>query len=1206
MHRSHRTEALESLPAVGLLALLLLVALVLPASETSRGLAQYAPLHTVLEVFSITVSGLVFAIGWATTRHVRSLTVATLGCLFLGVALLDLGHTLSYQGMPDFITASGSEKAINFWLAARSLAVGGLLLAAFSRWHLGDTPRRYPLLIGVLLLVLLVHLVVLFHPQLLPRTFVEGQGLTGFKRAYEYALIVLCLLAAGVLLRRLRAPRRFNASALLAAALIMAMSEFFFTLYGNVTDVYNLLGHVYKVVAYGFLYWALFIDTVHQPYQALASSEHQLSATLAALPDLLFEMDTNGRYLAVHTPQHAGLAAPAETLVGRSVQEVMPPESAQICLEALRVAALMGHAQGQRISLPLPDGLRHFELSVARKEGEPGREPVLLVLSRDVTTLAEQQLALEQESRLNQILLGLPALADGLGEEDFLRHALPLVQHLNDSAWVCLRVYEAGQNVARLDLRSDAAPPDWEALAWTAQQTRQLQHSVPSRPPLLALPALEQGQVRLLLGVGRTQAAYGPRDLEGLRILAESLWRLAARRRQELRMRQQQQELDYFFNANRDLFAIWDRQGQLQRVNGALAQLLGLRAGELQGHSLQAHVHPEDRAATEAVLHTLGQDGEADFEHRCLAPDGSAHPVEWRVRVLDDLVYASGRDVGERRAQDAAIRTLSTALTQSPYAVVVTDAQGAIEYANPAFEAMTGYSEAEVMGSNPRLLQSGRTPASTYREMWDRLHAGEPWRGEFINRRKDGSEYTEEALIYPVREPSGRVVNYLAHKEDVSAKRAAVERIQQLSHFDQLTGLPNPALFAQRAQALLTPGHEPVTLIWLDLDNFKAINDSLGHTVGDLLLRETAHRLNGQLREHELLARQSGDAFTLLLPGCSADAAAAHARQLLAALEPPVPLQDQELVIGASLGLAQYPQDGQTLEALLMCAETAMYRVKQEGRNGFRFFDPGMQEHSARALALSASLRHALARQELTVVYQPQQDLHGGGLYGAEALLRWHSAQWGPVSPAEFIPLAESSGLIVPIGDWVLRTVVQQLAQWDAEGLPPLRVAVNLSAVQFAQPHLAQTVQRLLHESGLGPRRIELELTEAVALRDPEAARRTMEALSQAGMRLAIDDFGTGYSSMSYLKRFAVDLLKIDRSFVRELHSNPDDQAIATAIIQMARSLGLHTLAEGVETEAQREFLRARGCDAIQGYLYARPLSASAFADFVRTQPKLS
>jgi len=425
MHPSHRTEALESLPAVGLLALLLLVALALPPAEASRGLAQYLPLHTALEVLSITVSGLVFAIGWNSARHVRSLTVATLGCLYLGVALLDLGHTLSYQGMPVFITPSGPEKAINFWLAARSLAVLGLLLAAFSHWQRGSPPRRYPLLIGVLLLALLVYLVVLYRPELLPRTYVAGQGLTDFKRGYEYALILLCGVAAARLLWRLREPRRFNVSGLLAAAAIMAMSEFFFTRYGQVSDIYNLLGHVYKVAAYGFLYWALFVDTVRQPYQALAASQQQMAATLAALPDLLFELDAQGRYLAVHTAQHAGLVAPAEFLLGRNVQEVMPAEAAQTCLAALQLAAREGHAQGQRISLPLAGGLRHFELSVARKEGEPGSEPVLLALSRDVTTLADQQLALEQESRLNQILLGLPALADGLSEEDFLRHALP-------------------------------------------------------------------------------------------------------------------------------------------------------------------------------------------------------------------------------------------------------------------------------------------------------------------------------------------------------------------------------------------------------------------------------------------------------------------------------------------------------------------------------------------------------------------------------------------------------------------------------------------------------------------------------------------------------------------------------------------------------------------------------------------------------------
>jgi diguanylate cyclase (GGDEF)-like protein len=485
------------------------------------------------------------------------------------------------------------------------------------------------------------------------------------------------------------------------------------------------------------------------------------------------------------------------------------------------------------------------------------------------------------------------------------------------------------------------------------------------------------------------------------------------------------------------------------------------------------------------------------------------------------------------------------------------------------------------------------------------------WHGELINRHRDGHEIVESALIYPIVDAAGHTLHYLAHKEDITARKEILQRIEDLSDFDQLTGLPNRGLLERRfAQALDEHAHDrhatALTVAWLDLDNFKRINDSLGHAVGDALLREVANRLRAGLRDEDTLSRQSGDDFLILLPGVGKEQAVHVANELLTALQQPIPLPDNTLVVSGSIGLALYPADGEALDELLMNAESAMYRVKREGRNSFRFFAPEMQEYSARTLGLTSALHSAIDAGELYLAYQPQLCLHTNRVTSAEALLRWNHPQFGEVSPGEFIPIAEANGLIVRIGLWVMRTAAGQLRAWQEAGLRDITVAVNLSATQFNHPRLVEDLKAAVRDAGIEAGSIELELTEAVAASNPQGAMHVMDELRAAGFRLAIDDFGTGYSSMSHLKRFAVHKLKIDQSFIRDVASDRDDQAIVTAIIQMAHSLGMTTIAEGVETSEQLAFLLAQRCDALQGYFFSRPRSPQDFLALARNQPEVA
>ena len=453
--------------------------------------------------------------------------------------------------------------------------------------------------------------------------------------------------------------------------------------------------------------------------------------------------------------------------------------------------------------------------------------------------------------------------------------------------------------------------------------------------------------------------------------------------------------------------------------------------------------------------------------------------------------------------------------------------------------------------------------------------------------------------------PVGEVPRFVVLSRDVTRNKDAEEKVRQLAHFDVLTGLPNRALLADRCHSAIHVAQrngDSLALMFLDLDHFKNVNDSLGHRVGDQLLVALAARLKAAVREQDTVSRLGGDEFILVLPGADALGAAHVAEKLLQSALLPFEVEQHELTITPSIGIAMYPNDGADFDALSRCADAAMYHAKRLGRNHYRFFTAEMQARSERTLLLENALRRALERNQLSLCYQPQMSLQDGQLVGAEALLRWNHPELGSVSPAEFIPVAEASGMIIPIGEWVLRTATQQLKTWIDGGVEPFTIAVNLSSVQFRQADLPSRVTAILEEVGLPAHWLELELTEGVAMTDPMGAIDVMNDLHQRGVCMSIDDFGTGYSSLSYLKKFKIYKVKIDQSFVRDITEDPDDKAIVAAIISMATSLGMQTIAEGVETRGQLEFLQAQGCTEAQGYFYSRPVPAEQFLAFLLGQ----
>ncbi|WP_132962684.1 EAL domain-containing protein [Tepidimonas ignava] len=531
-------------------------------------------------------------------------------------------------------------------------------------------------------------------------------------------------------------------------------------------------------------------------------------------------------------------------------------------------------------------------------------------------------------------------------------------------------------------------------------------------------------------------------------------------------------------------------------------------------------------------------------------------------------------------------------------------------YVSPAVQRLRGYTPEEVMAQPldaVLLPDDARRVRERLVERLAALDAGTLDTGvvevlELPQRRKDGSLVWTEVVTRLVREPDSGRWEVLGVTRDISERRAAQQRIEQLARFDQLTGLPNRTQLYTVLQRLLEEARadaKPLAVLVLDLDHFKAVNESQGLSVGDAVLAEVARRLTQQLRVGDVAARTGGDEFVVVLPGADAAQAAQWARTMLSVLGQPHRLPDGELALGGSVGVALFPDDGQEVDALLRRADAAMHEAKAAGRNTVRFYAAAQQQRAERLLRLSTALGMALTRGELYLQYQPQVDLRDGRIVGAEALLRWRHPEWGEVSPAEFIPVAEDTGRIVEIGDWVLREALAAARRWSDLPDAPY-VAVNVSVLQVRQPGFAERLQALVQSLALPPQRVELEVTESVAAGHADVVRRTLQPLVQAGFPIAIDDFGTGYSSLAYLRRLGFRRLKIDRAFVQDIGRDADDEAIIRAIVQLARTLGLSTVAEGVETVQQAQFLAAVGCDVMQGWLFSAALAEADFAELCR------
>lgn len=651
---------------------------------------------------------------------------------------------------------------------------------------------------------------------------------------------------------------------------------------------------------------------------------------------------------------------------------------------------------------------------------------------------------------------------------------------------------------------------------------------------------------------------------------------------------------------------ISDANGRYLEANSAACRMVGYEREELLKLRVSDLAPLSEKSEHKKLHEEIMQAGRKDMELALRRKDGSIFIASIKSLVLpDETVMGIYSDITDRKQAENELRLYANMFERSGEAMLVTDSENRILKINAAFSRLTGYSYEDVYQQNPRILASEKTPHHVYKELWDGLLAHDFWQGELWDRRKDGSAYPKWVSISAIRNGEGLLVNYVASFTDITELKAQEARLNHMAHHDALTGLPNRTSLVERMTQAMTQAHrngKRVAVMLLDLDNFKMINDTLGHHVGDLMLKVVAERLLESVRESDVVARLGGDEFVVVLPEIQeAEDASLVAEKLLTLFAEPFHIDGHKLTTSPSIGICLYPDDAIDVKDLLQQADMAMYHAKSCGKGNYQYFAQRMQLAVLQRTGLEQDLRTALTENQFELHYQPQVDLRTGLVTGVEALVRWRHPERGLVPPNEFIPIAEETGLILPLGDWILHEACRQLAEWQANGMRGVRMSVNLSTRQFSDDRLPDRVMRILEGHNLSPECLDLEVTESMTMESPEKTISLMEKLSSQGLTLSVDDFGTGYSSLSYLKLFPIHTLKIDRAFVKDIETRQNDADICDVTVLLAHKLGLETVAEGVETDEQINYLLSIGCERIQGFRIAKPLPAAQAEAFIRT-----
>ena len=1163
---------------------LLIPALLLLALLVADRLAGRLVFHSLAELFSVGVGVMLFVVAWHTRSLLRNDFLLFLGIGYLWVALLDGLHLLSMPGLGLF-PLRDAEITLHFWIYTR-LFEAAILLGAFHFLHHPLVPVRALVGGGAIALLIVLLSVWVDGPPML-----TDHGLTVYKTSAELLVMGLLLLVLWRLWSQREALASNLARYLAASVLLTLFSEAAFTLYADFDSPAFLVGHLLKFLSYWMIYRAIVETSLKQPFTMLSRA----SSSYDAIPHPALVVDSRGAILQANRAAAEMAGCEVEQLGGQPVHEhfhaaELAVEDCELCRAIAEQRPLDGYV------LYLPEEDCWYQLSLAPLSAENpsmGMVQTLLDITSQLQVSRDLTETVRKRRRVEEALQA--------SEEKYRL----LVQNATEIILVaqggCIRfVNPKIEQVLGYPEEALLGQPFLQFVHEEDQEMVAQRHAARLRGE--AVHDVYHFRVRASNGDIKWLEIKAVRiDWEGQAATLNFLTDITRRIEMEQALRDSEQRFRSLFE-HADAVAVqgYDSQRRVIYWNRASEALYGYRREQAMGRPMEDLILPPARRQemVEAIGEWFEQGQVAASGERVLCDaDGASVPV-FSSHVLlskssgERELYCIDIDLGKVKQIEREIRTLSQAVEQSPVAVMIIDLHRRVEYVNSAFEEITGYTAAEILGHDPTLLESPATPPERYAEIWQTLREGHAWKGELESRRKNGERYWEFAYFAPVVDDSGEIRHFLAVSEDITLRKEQQQRILHQAHFDTLTDLPNRFLSLDRLGHAIREARrsgECVSLLFLDLDDFKKINDSLGHEVGDRVLVEAAARLRSAVRSGDTVGRLGGDEFVVLLGGLSDPGDAMPVvENLMQRLREPYRLDGRELVMSVSIGIASYPLDGDDVSELLRKADSAMYHAKGQGRNAFSFFTEEMNREVSYRLALEEQIHGALDRSEFRVVYQPKVDVATGSVIGAEALLRWRNPKLGEVPPEEFIPAAEQTGVIVPLGQFVLQEALA-MTRRQRQRRERFHIAVNLSPRQFRDPNLVGEIAAALKRNELPASALELEITEGVLMSGHAYIDQALEMLTGFGVRIAMDDFGTGYSSLSYLRQYPFDVLKIDRSFVRDIGEDAADRELISAAIAMAHGLGLEVVAEGVETEEQRAFLHSLRCDCAQGYLFGKP-----------------
>lgn len=1023
--------------------------------------------HGILDLVGIVITAMIAILVWHTLTGRRDARLLIMGSFFAVIAVLDMGHLLSHAGLLGVTADTAEQQAENFWFLSRFCTGFALLGSALM-------PTRAPLGSGVKMLIwggALVFLSVVFlllvgsDIALLPLLRFEPVWLP-FPFDLSHLILPALLFSAWRWFQKARKDERIDLLHLFVAAALLAMSEVYYgTPQGHVAS--GLLGEVYELIGFAFIYQALVVTGIKAPYLQLDQLTKRLQATIDAIPDMIFEVNRAGDILSYYSDHaRSRLMMPPAAFLGKRYQDILPPAVSDVVALAIQDIFQNGYTTGRSYQLSIDGKEKFFELSGSLLSGAH-REERCLVLSRDITSAAMARRELARSQRVLRAAL------------DYMPSGVAISREVDG-----LEFEYMNENFARFFRTSRASlmdKSDFWGVVFDDPETRECMRNM-------------------------VQAGMDSGDVSNM---------------------------------------VWENV-------------------------------------------PISRQGEATW-----------FVTAQKVPVPEEGLYITlVDDVTKQLERDEELRIAASAFSTQE-GMVITDANQHILRVNASFEATTGFKQAELQGKTPAVFASSEHDEAFFKVMWERIKEQGSWQGEIWNRRKNGEVYPQSVTISAVKNEEGGITHYVAGYIDISDIKQAQERISLLSYYDTLTSLPNrDRMYAYLNDLQLALDQHTVSaaLIMIDLDHFKTINDTMGHASGDELLLQVTERVSPLVVGQGKLFRYGGDEFIAVLTKLDADREAAGSQvqvmadRILEAVSGNYQIKGQSYYSSCSLGVTVFNGESDTdSHELLKHVEIALYQAKNSGRNTASFFDPSLQSAVDERAKMVSEMRSALEAKEFELYYQTQHDIKGE-VVGAEALVRWMHKDKGLIPPADFISLAEESGLMIELGDQVVQMGLSQLKTWQSQpGFNHLKLSINLCVEQFYHDGFVENLEKSISEQQIDATRLMLEFTETTLIYDLEVARRNILRLNKLGVRFAIDDFGTGYSSLNYLSELPLDQLKIDQSFVRQLNDSQKDAAIVRAIIDMAHTLGLEVMAEGVETVAQRDYLNSQGCTLYQGFLFSRP-----------------